>query len=427
MAMGNLNMHTTTILDNKLRVVSSYMPHTSSVTMMILIGAGSRYENAETAGLSHFLEHLPFKGTRSWPSARLISEAVEGAGGIMNATTDREWTIFWFKVSILHFRQAFSVLMDMILHPNLDPDEMEKERAVIQDELRMANDYPTQRVDLLIDELLWPNQAMGRDPGGTLDSVANISIDAVKEYMTTQYNPANTVISLAGNIAHEEVTELIDLATQEWTPRTSLPWENVKTEPRRSEAKVEYRRTDQSNIRIGLPGVSWNDADRYPLLLLNWIFGGGVSSRLFLNLREDLGLAYDVSSSVDNFRDCGSLVVCCGVAPRKIRAAVEAIMEQFSLITRGITKSELTRAKEFTKNTNLLRMENSSSVATWLCTHEFLFGKVPTMEEVIQSIDAVTEDDIDRVSRRILIQDNLKTAIVGPHKSDKGILELLQF
>ena len=179
MAMGNLNMHTTTILDNQLRVVTSYMPHTSSVSMMILIGAGSRYENAETAGLSHFLEHLPFKGTRSWPSARLISEAVEGAGGIMNATTDREWTIFWFKVSILHFRQAFSVLMDMILHPNLDPDEMEKERAVIQDELRMANDYPTQRVDLLIDELLWPNQAMGRDPGGTLDSVANISIEAV--------------------------------------------------------------------------------------------------------------------------------------------------------------------------------------------------------------------------------------------------------
>ena len=211
-------MHDATILDNQLRILTSLMPHSSSVSMMILVGAGSRYENSEMAGLSHFLEHLPFKGTKGWPSARLISETIEGVGGIMNASTDREMTIFWCKVSTLHFKQAFSVLMDMLLNPILDPDEMEKEREVIQEELRMTNDYPTQRVDLLIAELLWPDQAMGRDVGGTLDSVANISVESVKKYMTHQYNPANTVISLAGNIIHQEVTDLVHLPTRDWYP-----------------------------------------------------------------------------------------------------------------------------------------------------------------------------------------------------------------
>ena len=190
-------MYETTKLDNQLRIVTCSIPHASSVSIMILVGAGSRYENSEMAGLSHFLEHLPFKGTKNWPSARLISETIEGVGGIMNASTDREMTVFWCKVSTLHFKQAFAVLVDMILNPILDPQDMEKEREVIQEELRMTNDYPTQRVDLIIDELLWPNQAMGRDVGGTLESVSNISLEAVKDYMESQYNPANTVISVA--------------------------------------------------------------------------------------------------------------------------------------------------------------------------------------------------------------------------------------
>ena len=420
-------MHDTTVLDNQLRILTSVMPHSSSVSMMILVGAGSRYENCEMAGLSHFLEHLPFKGTKGWPSARLISEAIEGVGGIMNASTDREMTIFWCKVSTLHFKQAFSVLIDMILNPNLDPDEMEKEREVIQEELRMTNDYPTQRVDLLIDELLWPDQAMGRDVGGTLDSVADISVDSVRKYMTHQYNPANTVISLAGNIIHQEITELIELATRDWHPKESLPWEHVKKGVSGCEVKIENRKTDQSHICIGLAGVALDDPDRYALSLLNGILGDGMSSRLFLNLREEQGLAYDVYSSLNHFRDCGSLVVYCGVEPKKTRSAISAIIDEFRSISLGITESELIRAKEYAKGRLLLRMEDSRSVAAWAGSQEILLNNVSTVEEVIQSINAVTEDDIARVSRRVITPDNIKTAIVGPHRSDKGILELLDF
>ena len=420
-------MHDTTVLDNQLRILTSVMPHSSSVSMMILVGAGSRYENCEMAGLSHFLEHLPFKGTKGWPSARLISEAIEGVGGIMNASTDREMTIFWCKVSTLHFKQAFSVLIDMILNPNLDPDEMEKEREVIQEELRMTNDYPTQRVDLLIDELLWPDQAMGRDVGGTLDSVADISVESVKQYMTHQYNPANTVISLAGNIIHQEITELIELATRDWDPKESLPWEHVKKGVSGCEVKIENRKTDQSHICIGLAGVALDDPDRYALSLLNGILGDGMSSRLFLNLREEQGLAYDVYSSLNHFRDCGSLVVYCGVEPKKTRSAISAIIDELRSISLGITESELIRAKEYAKGRLLLRMEDSRSVAAWAGTQEILLNNVSTVEEVIQSINAVTEDDIARVSSRVITPDNIKTAIVGPHRSDKGILELLDF
>ena len=187
-------MYRRTTLANGLRVLTAEMPHTRSVSMFIAVGAGSRYEPAEKAGLSHFLEHLPFKGTRSWPTALAISEAVEGVGGIMNASTDREMTSFWCKVASVHADQAIPVLLDLILHPLLDPAEMEKEREVILDELRMTNDYPAQVCDLLIDRALWPDQAMGRDVGGTSETVTRIVLDDVRDYMDRQYRPNNTVI-----------------------------------------------------------------------------------------------------------------------------------------------------------------------------------------------------------------------------------------
>ena len=179
-----------TVLGNQLRVVSSMMAHTQSVSIAIFVGAGSRYESAELAGVSHFIEHLPFKGSEKWPTARDVSEAIEGVGGIMNASTDREVTVFWCKVARPHFRTAFAVLLDMLMNPLLEPEEVEKEREVIQEELRMTYDNPSYRVDLLIDEALWPEQAMGRDVGGTPDTVAAIDQATIREYMTRQYNPA---------------------------------------------------------------------------------------------------------------------------------------------------------------------------------------------------------------------------------------------
>ncbi|CAI8008821.1 Uncharacterized zinc protease SCO5738 [Geodia barretti] len=210
---------------------------------------------------------FPLKGTESWPTARHVSEAIEGVGGVMNASTDREVTVFWCKVSRLHFQQAFAVLLDMVLHPLLDPAEMEKEREVIQEELRMTYDYPSHRVDLLIDELLWPEQAMGRDVGGTLESVNNIVVDQVREYMLQQYNPANTVIAVAGNVDHDEVVELVNEPTHHWQPKESLNWQPVvdyyADKGIGSVARVEQKQSDQAHICLGLPGISLTDPDRY--------------------------------------------------------------------------------------------------------------------------------------------------------------------
>ena len=420
-------MYQRTVLDNQLRVLTSTMPHSMSVSMTISVGAGSRYEPDELAGLSHFLEHLPFKGTESWPTARHVSEAIEGVGGVMNASTDRELTVFWCKVARLHFRQAFVVLLDMVLNPLLDPGEMEKEREVIQEELRMTYDYPTNRVDLLIDEIMWPEQAMGRDVGGTPDSVNAISVNDVREYMEHQYNPANVVITVVGNVDHDEVVELIAEATKNWKPGESLDWEPVTENDAGSMARVEQKRSDQAHICLGLPGISLTDPDRHAFAILNGILGDGMSSRLFLNLRENQGLAYDVSSSLSHFRDCGSMVIYCGVEPKKTREAVQAVMGELAGMRREVPLPELNKAKEFAKGHLLLRMEDTRSVAAWLGTQELLLGRIATVDDIVQKIDDVTADDVTRVAERLINPDKLRLAVVGPRRGEKTLQKLLKF
>ncbi len=419
------------VLDNRLRVLTAAMPHSTSVSVTVTVGAGSRYEPDELAGLSHFLEHLPFKGTENWPTARQVSEAIEGVGGVMNASTDREFTVFWCKVARLHFQQAFSVLLDMVLHPLLVPAEMEKEREVIQEELRMTNDYPGQRVDLLIDELLWPEQAMGRDVGGTPESVNNITVNDVREYMEQQYNPANTVIAVAGNVAHDEVVQLVDSAARGWHPRESLGWQPMtdyySANGIGSVARVEQRKADQAHICLGLPGISLTDPDRYALGILNGVLGDGMSSRLFLNLREEQGLVYDVASSPNYFRDCGSLVVYCGVEPRKTREVVRAVVQELSGMRQEVPVGELNKAKEFAKGRLMLRMEDTRSVAAWLGAQELLLGQVVTVDETVQRLDEVSGADVARVAERLLDPDKLRLAVVGPHRGEKTLQKMLQF
>ncbi len=424
-------MYQRTVLDNQLRVLTAAMPHSPSVSMIISVGAGSRYEPDELAGLSHFLEHLPFKGTKKWPTARHVSEAIEGVGGVMNASTDRELTVFWCKVAQLHFQQAFAVLLDMLLNPLLDPAEMEKEREVIQEELRMTYDYPSDRVNLLIDELLWPEQAMGRDVGGSPDSVNRISVDDVRNYMERQYNPANVVITVAGNIDHNQVLELIREAASDWLPGQSLDWQPVIDRydgPAAGPvARVEGKRSDQSHICLGLPGIALDDPDRYALALLNGVLGDGMSSRLFLKLREDQGLAYDVASSLNHFRDCGSIVVYCGVEPQKTREAVPAILRELDGMRRQVPLPELNKAKEFAKGRLLLRMEDTRSVAGWLGAQELLLGRITTVEDTVREIDAVTAADLTRVAERLIDPDKLRLAVVGPHRGEKTLQKLLKF
>ena len=420
-------MYQRSVLDNKLRVLTSTMDHTQSVSMVICVGAGSRYESDELAGVSHFIEHLPFKGTEHWPSARAVSEAIEGVGGVMNASTDREMTVFWIKVARLHYKTAFAVLMDMVLYPRLDPEDVEKEREVIQEELRMTYDQPSYRVDLLIDEALWPDQAMGRDVGGTPETVADIQQKDIREYMHQQYNPANTVVAVAGNVTHEEVVDMLAETTKDWKPLVSLDWEAATDGVEGPLVKVERRRSDQTHLCLGVPGLSLAHPDRYAFNLMNTILGDGMSSRLFLNLREEQGLAYDVQSSTSNFRDTGSLVVYCGVEPSKTNDAVKTIVQEFQGMHQAPSEQELNKAREYTKGRLLLRMEDTRAVASWLGAQELLQESVRTPDEVVGFLDAVEPADIARVASDFLNDEKMRLAVVGPRGGVKALTGLLSF
>jgi len=420
-------MYQRSVLDNKLRVLTSTMQHTQSVSIVICVGAGSRYESKELAGVSHFIEHLPFKGTENWPTARAVSEAIEGVGGVMNASTDREMTVFWIKVSRLHYKTAFAVLMDMVLHPRLDPDEVEKEREVIQEELRMTYDQPSYRVDLLIDEAMWPDQAMGRDVGGTLETVAGIQQKDIREYMHQQYNPANTVVAVAGNVTHEEVVDMLAETTKDWKPLESLDWEPAVDNTEGPLVRIERRRSDQTHLCLGVAGMSLSHPDRYAFNLMNTILGDGTSSRLFLNLREEQGLAYDVQSTTSNYRDTGALVVYCGVEPSKTNDAVKTIVQEFQGMHEVPSEQELNKAREYSKGRLLLRMEDTRAVASWLGAQELLQNSVSTPEEVVSFLDAVEPSDIARVATDLLNDEKMRLAVVGPRGGVKALTGMLRF
>ena len=409
-------MYHRTVLTNDLRVLTAEMPHTRSVSMFIAVGAGSRYEPAAMAGLSHFLEHLPFKGTRRWPTALAISEAVEGVGGVMNAATDREMTSFWCKVASVHAYRALPVLLDLILHPLLDPIEMEKEREVILDELRMTNDYPAQVCDLLIDRALWPGQAMGRDVGGTQETVAAITLDDVRQYMERQYRPNNTVIGIAGAIGHRDAVAIVDAAAAHWEPAPVLEWEPASApSPDAPAILLERRPTEDTSLCIGMPGLPLSDPDRYAATVFNSILGDGMSSRLFQNLRENLGITYDVHSSLSNYRDCGALVVSCATEPSRAATAIAAVRKELLGMTIVPPSAEVHKAREYLKGRLLMRLEDSSSVAAWLASQELLLNEVDMPDEVAECIDRVTPDDALRVAHRLVNCDALRLAVVGPH------------
>ena len=420
-------MYQRTILDNELPVLTSAMPHTRSVTMAIFVGTGSRHESEELAGASHFLEHLLFKGTSNWPTARELSEAVEGVGGVMNASTDREMTVFWCKVARPHFPKALSVLSDMMINPLLDPQELEKEREVVLEELRMTNDYPTNRVDLLIDEALWPEQPMGRDVGGSQESVGGITQQQIMDYMRRQYSPRNAVVTVAGAITHDEVLEELERSLRGWVPEDPIGWYPVQDGQDEPRVRVEQRRTDQAHMCVGLPGLPLTHPDRFALGLMNVVLGEGMSSRLFVELRENQGLAYDVHSSVNLFRDCGSLIVYCGVEPKKSQRAISAILEQLDGLREGVPDQEVEKARELSKGRMLLRMEDSRAVAMWMGAQETLAGHVRTVDEVVERLDAVTAEDISRVAADLITEEKLNLAVVGPYRSERRFRNLLKF
>ena len=418
-------MYRKTVLDNGLRIVSSFMPHTRSVSITIFVGTGSRYEKDTEAGLSHFIEHLFFKGTEKRPTARDISEAIEGVGGVINAGTDRELTVYWAKVATPHFDLALDVLADALLHSKFDPEEIEKERKVVIEELNMIRDDPREWIDVIIDEVIWPGQALGRDVAGTKETVNSFTRDDALSYLARHYTPRNTVVSVAGNVPHEYVVHAIEKALGGWKggePQTFAPAQNSQSAPR---LRLESKRTEQAHLCLAVHGLSMLHPDRFVLDVLNVILGEGMSSRLFQEVREKRGLAYDVHSYVSHFLDAGAATVYAGVDPRRINSAIEAILSELRRLKDEVPDSELAKAKEYSKGRLLLRMEDTRSVAGWMGAQELLTGRILTVDDVVQIIDAIRPADLQRVAQELFVTEKLNLAIVGPYRSERRFTELL--
>jgi predicted Zn-dependent peptidase len=412
-------------LDNGLRLITSVMPHTRSVSVSIFIGTGSRYESSGEAGVSHFIEHLLFKGTDKRPTARQISEAVESVGGILNGGTDKELTVYWAKVPQHHFSLALDVLTDLLLHPKFDPEAIEKERQIIIEEINMSRDVPSQRVNMLIDELVWPDHPLGRDIAGDRESVTAITRDIMLNYLKRQYQPDNTVVSIGGNIQQPEMISAVTKMLGNWTgeqPKSGY----TAYEPRQSrQLMVENRQTEQAHLCLALPGLPLLHPERFTLDLLNAILGEGMSSRLFTEIRERLGLAYSIHSYVEHYLDSGSIMVYAGVEPKNLKTAVTAILEQFQKLKTTVPEAELAKAKEFVKGRLLLRMEDSHNVASWLGGQEILTKRVLSPDQLIPIIEAITTEGLMRLAQKLIIATGIRLAVVGPVAKDEPLEELL--
>jgi len=415
-----------TTLDNGLRIITAAMPHTQAVCISLFIGAGSRYETEAQAGISHFVEHLLFRGTSKRPTARVISEAIEGVGGILNGGTDKELTVYWCKVAQPHFSLALDILTDVLLHSKFDPKDVEKERQVIIEEINMSKDSPSQQVHMLIDELLWPNHALGRDIAGSKESVAGITRDMMLGFLAEQYLPNNTVVATAGNIKHQEMVAAINQVLGDWTTQQTHAGYTTYREQMAQRLRIETRDTEQAHLCLALPGLALLHPRRFVLDLLNIILGEGMSSRLFTEIRDRLGLAYSIHSYVDHFFDSGSVTIYAGAEPKNLRALIGAILEQLHQLTEAVPESELSKAKELSKGRLLLRMEDSRNVAGWMGGQEILTKRILSVDQIESIINAITAGELRQLAQELIISDKLRLAVVGPINVEEPLEELLR-
>jgi predicted Zn-dependent peptidase len=385
-----------------------------------MFSGGSRLEDERLAGVSHFIEHLFFKGTRKRPTSKEIADAIEGIGGFVNASTDKELTAYWTRVPSEHLDVGLDVLFDIVSNSRLDPADVERERMVILEELKMYQDQPQDYVLNLFEELMWPGHPLGRDIAGTEESVSRLTRDDILEYADAHYRLPNLVVGAAGALDE-------DATLAEVRPRLTLAAEPDGMLEALSPAAiagahvlVRRQRTEQAHICLGVRAFSYLHEDRYALDILNTVLGEGMSSRLFLNIRERLGLAYDVHSFTQKHRDTGYLGVYLGVDPKKAVEAVQAVVAALQgFREQEVAQDELDRAKEFTKGRLRLELETTNGVAFWLTYQELLMGQIRTIEEEVKLVDAVTAADVRRVAEAVL-REPLQMAVIGPFAREVG-------
>lgn len=415
-------------LKNGLRVVLVPMNETQTVTAQILVGTGSKYEIKKTSGISHFLEHMVFKGTKKRPTSKMAMEEIESIGGMSNAFTSKEQTGYYVKTPKQHWKLALDVVSDIFLNPLLPEKELEKERGVILQEESMYKDMPVRYVWDVFEELLYGDQPAGWGIVGNQKSIRTISRKDLVEYFKKYYSMNSAIMILAGNFDEKEALQEIEkiFNAQEKKNRRNKKKKVIEKQTA-PQLKIHFKETDQTHLLMGFRACNMFSEDRFPMVLAGTILGGNMSSRLFNLLREKHGLTYYVEAASDQSTDTGYFFARAGIEHANLKKVVELIINEMKkLKEKKVSSKELKNAKEYLKGMMTMSLEDSSSVASFLGDQELFREKIKQPEELFAEIDKVTINDILKVSKKYLIGRNLNLAVVGPHKNENEIKRFLK-
>ncbi len=417
------------VLKNGLRILTIPMASFESATVMVMVGAGSRYETKKNSGISHFLEHMAFKGTEKRPSAIDISTLVDGVGGEFNAFTGKETTGYYIKSSVSHVDLCLDVLSDMLQHSKLDKLEIEKEKGVILEEINLYEDTPSRKIGDVYESLLYGDTPMGWDIAGEKEIIKSITHEDFKSYMSSLYSPSNMTVVVAGGINSKETEELVEKYFGEMKTFDTLRYKKVIEIQKKPVVYIKHKKTEQVHVAIGVRTVPLSNPDTYALEVLAAILGGGMSSRLFSEVREKRGLAYYVRSSSDHYQDAGSLVSVAGLDSKRAEDGVAVILEEYRKISNGkskVSNKEIEKVKEYLKGHMVLGLEDSRSVSGFYAGQELLEDKIKNPDEIIKKIDAVTIRDVERVANKYIINSTLNLAVIGNFADGKKFEKLLK-
>lgn len=409
-------------LSNGVRVVCENIPYVRSVSIGIWVRTGSQNENPRNNGVSHFIEHMLFKGTEK-RSAAEIAESIDNIGGQLNAFTGKECTCFYAKILDEHIETAVDVLSDMLFNSLFSPKDISLEKKVILEEIGMYEDSPEELVHDILTETVWGGDPIGYPILGTRKSLRGINRDVITGYISERYTPGNTVISVAGNYNNDSLKELLERYFGGWSAKNE-PQNGKSTVEFRPETSVREKDTEQVHICIGFEGVKNGDDKMYPLLAINNILGGGMSSRLFQKIREKKGLVYSIYSYPTTYNDAGLFTVYAGMKPENLENVTDLIMEEIRLLQKkGFTKQELEKSKEQLKGNYILGLESTSSRMNSMGKSELLLGYTNTPDEILKKIEAITMDGVDEIVRDVFVFEKRGISIVGNVKrQDAGKL-----
>ena len=416
-----------TTIKNGLRIITVPQKNTQSLTVLVLVGTGSKYEKKEINGISHFLEHMYFKGTKKRPSTIAIAETLDKVGGIYNAFTAEEYTGYFAKIALSHFDLALDWVSDIFLNSTLPEKEVEKEKGVIIEEINMRQDHPIEYIQILWSKLLYGDQPAGWDIAGTKESVADMTRGKLIDYMKKQYVASNTIVSIAGNFNESLAIKKVKEFFSKIKTRKSIEEPKVVERQQKPNLLLHFRETDQTHLSLGVRSFNLFHPKRYAQDLLAIILGGMMSSRLFIEVRCKLGIAYYINTNSEANPDTGFLFTQTGLDNKNVEKGILTILKEYKKISqKKVPISELKKAKDYLNGKTMLLLESSDAQASFYAGQELLENKILTPKEIFAKIDKITQDDILKVAQEIFRPEKLNLALIGPFKDKKPFEKLLK-